>query len=142
MPERFESGTLNTAGIAGLRSGVDYIRAVGVDAIGRKEAALVSLLLEGLSDIKAVTCHGPAAGEPRGGLASFTVAGIDPQEISFRLDREYDISVRVGLHCAPSAHRSIGTYPGGTIRVSPGWFTTERDVDFFLTALREIVGKG
>lgn len=142
MPERFESGTLNTPGIAGLRAGVEFIRGIGVDAIRKKEAALVSLLLEGLSEMPGVTCHGPEPGGPRGGIASFTVAGIDPQEIGFRLDRDYDISVRVGLHCAPSAHRTIGTYPGGTVRVSPGYFTTERDIDLFLTALREVVGKG
>lgn len=142
MPERFESGTLNTPGIAGLKAGVEFIRTVGVDTVRRKEAAILAHLMEGLGELPGVTLHGPASNEPRGGLASFTVAGIDPQEIGFRLDREFDISVRVGLHCAPSAHRTIGTFPEGTVRVSPGYFTTERDIDIFLAAFREILGKG
>jgi selenocysteine lyase/cysteine desulfurase len=75
----------------------------------------------------------------RGGPVSFTVTGHDPAQIGFRLDREYDISVRVGLHCAPQAHRTIGTFPGGTIRVSPGYFNTEQDIEIFLRALRDIV---
>lgn len=139
MPERLESGTLNTAGIAGLRAGIEFIRSVGVEVIARKEAEHVSHLLAGLGEIPRVTCHGPLAAEPRGGVISFTVAGRDPQEIGFRLDHDYDISVRIGLHCAPSAHRTIGTYPAGTVRVSPGYFTESDEIDNFLAALREIV---
>ena len=139
MPERLESGTLNTAGIAGLRAGIEFIRSVGVEVIARKEAEHVSHLLAGLGEIPRVTCHGPLAAEPRGGVISFTIAGRDPQEIGFRLDHDYDISVRIGLHCAPSAHRTIGTYPAGTVRVSPGYFTESDEIDNFLAALREIV---
>ena len=142
MPERLESGTLDTPGIAGLKAGIEFIREVGVEAIAAKEQRLIASLVEGLRAIPGVTCHGPLPGEPRGGVASFTVADTDPQEIGFRLDHDYDISVRVGLHCAPAAHRTIGTYPGGTVRVSPGYFTTDRDIEDFLAALREIVGKG
>ena len=72
-------------------------------------------------------------------MVSFTVAGRDPSDLGFRLDQEYDISVRVGLHCAYMAHRTIGTYPGGTVRVSPGYFNGAGEIEAFLEALRAIV---
>ncbi|ANA40185.1 MULTISPECIES: aminotransferase class V-fold PLP-dependent enzyme [Geobacter] len=140
MPERYESGTLNTPGIAGLGAGVAFIARTGLSAIREREASLVRQILEGLAGMRRVTVHGPAADEPRGSVISFSAADMDPQSIGFRLDRDHDISVRVGLHCAPSAHRTIGTYPAGTVRVSPGFFTTDNDVEFFLRALCEIVG--
>ncbi|WP_281999587.1 aminotransferase class V-fold PLP-dependent enzyme [Geotalea uraniireducens] len=138
MPERFESGTLNTPGIAGLKAGVEFVRKIGVGQIRDREQLLVSRLLAGLAEIPAVTVHGPAGDEPRGGVVSITVAGIDPQTVGFRLDNDFDISVRVGLHCAPDAHRTIGTYPGGTIRISPGYFNADHDVDALLAALAQI----
>lgn len=139
LPERLESGTLNTPGIAGLKAGVEFISATGVENIRKKEELHVARILAGLAEIPGVVCHGPAAGEPRGGLASFIVANADPQTIGFRLDSEYDISVRVGLHCAPAAHRAIGTFPEGAVRVSPGFFTTDEDIETFIAALRDIV---
>ncbi|MBT1075517.1 aminotransferase class V-fold PLP-dependent enzyme [Geobacter grbiciae] len=139
MPERFESGTHNLPGIAGLGAGVDFIRAVGLDVIRKREEELVAFLMDGLGALPGVTCHGPLPDEPRGGLVSFTVKGIDPQTIGFRLDQEFDICVRVGLHCAPAAHRTIGTYPGGAVRVSPGYFTTDEEIGTFLQAMGEIL---
>jgi len=139
LPERFESGTLNTPAIAGLKAGVEFIRATGLDAIRTREASLVGRLVEGLRGIPRLTLHGAVPLERHCGPVSFTVAGIDPAQIAFRLDQEYEICVRAGLHCAPEAHRTIGTYPGGTVRVSPGFFTTESDIDIFLRALRAIV---
>jgi selenocysteine lyase/cysteine desulfurase len=68
-------------------------------------------------------------------VVSFTVEGVDPASISYHLDRDFDISVRVGLHCAPLAHKTIGTYPDGTVRVSPGFFNTEKDIEAFIKAL-------
>lgn len=141
LPERFESGTLNTPGIAGLKAGVEFIRETGIEAIRGKEDLLVARLLEGLRGMAGVAVHGPEAPERRGSVVSFTVAGIDPSQIGFRLDREYDISVRVGLHCAYMAHKTIGTFPAGTVRVSPGYFNSEGDIEVFLEALREIVAK-
>jgi cysteine desulfurase family protein len=139
LPERFESGTMNTPGIAGLKAGVEFVRSTGVAAIRAKEILLVNQLLEGLKAIPGVIRYAPGSAEMRGGVVSFTIAGHDPAEIGFRLDSEYDIAVRVGLHCAPSAHRTIGTYPGGTVRVSPGYFSSEQDIETFLRALGSIV---
>ncbi len=141
MPERYESGTLNTPGIAGLKAGVDFINSTGIDVIRRKESHLASLLYEGLSGIDGVRIYGPEISERHCGPVSFTVEEFDPSEIGFALDRDYDISVRVGLHCAPSAHKTIGTWPRGTVRVSPGYFNTEKDIEIFIEALRSIVKK-
>ena len=139
IPERFESGTLNTPGIAGLKAGVEFVRTTGIAAIRRKEAELVTQLLEGVRKIPGVVTYSPGSEEMRGGVLSFTLTGHDPAEIGFRLDSEYDIAVRVGLHCAPAAHRTIGTFPAGTIRVSPGYFNSGQDIEIFLRALSTIV---
>lgn len=139
MPARFESGTHNTPGIAGLRAGVDFILETGIKTIRKKEISLVDGIMAGLGAIDRVSLHGPPPGKERGGIVSFTVAGMDPAMIGFSLDQQYDIEVRTGLHCAPEAHRSIGTYPAGTVRVSPGWFTTEEQIETFLRAMRQIV---
>ncbi|MRR55561.1 MAG: aminotransferase class V-fold PLP-dependent enzyme [Deltaproteobacteria bacterium] len=139
MPARFESGTLNTPGIAGLRAGVEFILTTGSETIRKKELSLVRHLLEGLAGMKEIALHGPAPEKDRGGIVSFTIEGRDPAMIGFTLDQQYDIEVRTGLHCAPWAHRTIGTYPAGTIRVSPGWFTTETEIETFLRAMRQII---
>jgi cysteine desulfurase family protein len=139
MPERFESGTLNTPGIAGLKAGVDFIRETGPAAIRTRERALTDRLLDGLSEMPGVTIHGPMAAGERVGVVSFTVTGRDPAEIGYLLDRDYDISVRTGLHCAYSAHQTIGTFPAGTVRISPGYFNADGDPDAFLSALRTIL---
>lgn len=141
MPERFESGTLNTPGIAGLKAGVEYILDTGLAAVRRKESDLVTQLLDGVRSIPGITVHGPLSADERCSVVSLTAAGLDPSLIGFHLDRDYDISVRVGLHCAFSAHQTIGTYPAGTVRVSPGYFNTADDIDAFLRALQAIVTK-
>lgn len=137
-PERYESGTPNTPGIAGLSAGVDFILRTGVGQIRRHEQALTAHLLDGLRGMAGVTIHGPADPERQGGVVSLTIAGKDSSEVGFRLDQEFGISVRVGLHCAPDAHRTIGTYPDGTVRISPGFFTTEADIDDCLRAIDTI----
>lgn len=139
MPERFESGTLNTPGIAGLKAGIEFVMEQGVDAIRRKESQLVARLLAGVADIPTLTVYGPDDPARRGSVVSFAVAGHDPSEIAYALDRDWEISVRAGLHCAPDAHRSLGTYPAGMVRVSPGYFNVEADIDTFVKALRAIV---
>ncbi len=139
LPERFESGTMNTPAIAGLKAGVAFIRETGIDAIRKHEAALVAQLRDGLGGIPCIDLFGPDDPEAHCGPVSFTTAGHDPAQIAFLLDRDYEISVRAGLHCAPLAHRTIGSYPAGTVRVSPGYFNTAGEVESFLRALRAIV---
>lgn len=138
LPERFESGTHNIAGIAGLRAGADFIISKGVAAIHYQEMCLSGRLIEGLSSINGVRVINSDIAKPRGSVVSFTLRGADPSAIGFTLDRDFDIAVRVGLHCAPLAHRTIGTFPEGTVRVSPGVFNTEDDIDCFLAAMKRI----
>lgn len=137
-PERFESGTMNTPGIAGLKAGVDFVRETGVQVIGGRELALAEWLVKDLQAIPGINVYNGGAGRPRGGVVSFTLTGRDPSSVGYLLSTEYDISVRVGLHCAPSAHRTIGTYPAGTVRVSPGYFTTDADIEALLRAVRTL----
>lgn len=140
LPERFESGTLNTPALAGLQAGIEFVRQTGLQQIQRHKAALLDQLLGGLRALPGVRCYNPSGSWQLGGVLSFNVEDRDPAEIGFVLDDEYGICVRTGLHCAPDAHRSIGTLPSGTIRVSPGMFNTEKDIDALLLALEKIIG--
>lgn len=141
MPERLESGTLNTPGIAGLKAGVEFIMNVGIEAIVAHEQRLVSLLVRSLRALEGVTVYGPVGRAQHGGAISFSCKNRDSSEIGFILDQDYDIMVRVGLHCAPGAHRMLGTFPEGTVRVSPGYFTTVEQIEFFVQAVTDIVHK-
>ena len=138
LPERLESGTLNVVGLAGLHAALEFLQELGLNRVREHERALLDQLFAGLRRIPAVQLFGSAEAGRHGGALSFTVAGLDPATVGYRLDTEYDIGVRVGLHCAPDAHRTIGSFPAGTVRVSPGWFTTPADIDRFLTAIRKL----
>jgi len=135
VPEGFESGTHNLPGIAGLKAGMEFVMEQGVAAIGEHERGLVTYAIELLQVVPQVTLHCPADPALRGAVLSFTVAGKDPTEVAFELDQYFDIAVRAGLHCAPRAHRTLGTFPGGTVRMSPGWFTTREDIAMFCEAV-------
>lgn len=137
MPERFESGTMNTPAIAGLKAGVDFLNQTGMESIEKKSKELMAQLISGLRELPGVTVYGPASG-PGVGVVSFTLEGEDPSAIGFLLDQNHDISVRVGLHCAPDVHKTIGSYPTGTVRVSPGFFNSSEDIETLLRALREL----
>ncbi|MDR0817033.1 MAG: aminotransferase class V-fold PLP-dependent enzyme [Clostridiales Family XIII bacterium] len=139
MPDRFESGTQNTIGLAGLSAGAGYVLDRGIAAIAAHEAAMSNKMLDGLSRIKGIEIFGPPQGRGRSGVISFRINGTSPQETSSILDNAFNIAVRSGLHCAPIAHETIGTLnTGGTVRVSAGIFTTEGETDAFLEAVAEI----
>jgi cysteine desulfurase family protein len=138
LPERFESGTLNINGIAGLLAGVEFIAAKGVANIQAHESILVDRLIKGLSAIDGVRVINPGMTRARGAVVSFTVSGRDPSTIGHQLDSKFDIAVRTGLHCAPLAHKTVGTFPDGTIRVSPGIFNSAVDIDALLAAVQQI----
>lgn len=140
-PDRLESGTSNTPGLAGLLAGVRFIRETGIAVIRNKERELTDHLLEGLSQIPGVMLYGPPAGENRTAVISFTVNGRDSGETAYQLDREYGIACRAGLHCAPWAHRTIGTLHTGTVRFSPGYYTTKQEINEALTAVREVAAR-
>ena len=136
LPDRYESGTPNGPGIAGLGAGVRCVLERGVEQIRRHEIELTGMLLEGLSDIPGVTVYGPAAAARQAAVVSFRLAGFRVSEVGFRLDEEYGVLCRVGLHCAPAAHRTAGTFPEGTVRLAPGPFTTPQEVRDTLVAVR------
>ena len=138
LPERLESGTLNLPGLAGLHAGLQFLQQTGIEQVHSRETQLIEKVLDGLRNIERVKIYGPNGAMLRLGVISFNLAGYDPAEVAFILDQQEQIAVRVGLHCAPDAHRTIGTYPTGTVRVSPGYFTTEKELDQFLSAVEKI----
>ncbi len=139
MPDRLESGTLNVPGLAGLAEGVRFILSTGEDNIRKKEDELRAMLYEGLADVQGIKFYGPGPGCDVGGVLSFTLDGIDPSEIAMILDSGFGIAVRSGLHCAPYAHMMLGTIDtGGTVRVSPNWFTEQSEIEAFVEAISAI----
>ena len=142
MPDRYESGTLNTAGLAGLGAGAEYILRKGIDHIRAKEILLTQCFLDGLKSISGVRTYGPGEAARQISVVSFNIDGMTSSEVSFALDEQFGIMSRPGLHCAPSAHRTIGTFPEGTVRFSFGYFNTEEEISLALDALREISRQG
>ncbi|MBM3146978.1 MAG: aminotransferase class V-fold PLP-dependent enzyme, partial [Actinobacteria bacterium] len=142
LPDKFEGGTLNVVGLAGLEAGVRWVIERGVEEIRARERAMTADLIAGLRGIgdggTEVRVHGVADADRRLPTVSFTVAGMEPAEVGLRLDDEYGIAARVGLHCAPPAHRTMGTYPAGTVRLSLGAFTTQDDVAAAVAAVRAL----
>lgn len=139
MPEGFEAGTHNLPGIAGLKAGVEFVLEQRAAAIGRHEQALVKVAAEKLGSLPGVKIYGPVSPQARGGLLSFNIEGVDPATIAFMLDHHFDIAVRSGLHCAPQAHRTLGSFPEGTVRISPGWFNTIDDIHLFCDAVATVI---
>ncbi len=141
MPDSFEAGTHNLPGIAGLQAGMEFIREQGLSAIFQHEHTLLNQAEQALREIPGITIYGPNDPSCRCSVLSFTAAGVDSALLAAELDHGYDIAVRAGLHCAPLAHRTLGTFPGGTVRVSPGWFTTREEIAFFSDAVVQCVDK-
>lgn len=138
LPYYYEAGTQNTVGISGLCAGVQFIMERSVSSIYFEEQKMVTALIDGLTSIPGVTVYGPLS-SPRAAAVSFNIEGMDCADVAMILESYYDISVRSGLQCAPDTHRMLGTFDlGGTVRVSPGLFTTADEIDEFLWAVREI----
>ena len=138
LPDMCESGTPNVVGIAGLLAGVRFVLERGVDEIRRHEVELTQRLIEGLSAIPGVTVHGGHDAQRQTATISFNIKGLSPSEVGLRLDEEYGILCRVGLHCAPAAHKTIGTFPAGTVRFGLGVFNTLEEVETALEAIRQL----
>jgi cysteine desulfurase / selenocysteine lyase len=138
LPDKFESGTLNGPGIAGLGAGVQYIMKRGIDAIRAQELELTQQLAEGIKSIGGVTVYGPDDISCRTSIVSFTAAAHRVSEIGLRLDEEFGILSRVGLHCAPAAHRTVGTFPEGTVRLALGVGTTREEIASVIEAIKKI----
>lgn len=139
MPDAFEAGTLNLPGIMGLNEGLSYIESQGMENIHNHELALTQAFLEGLQSIDGINIVGKQNIQDRTAVVSITIDGMDPANIAYELESTYHIMTRVGLHCAPRAHQTLGTYPEGTVRFSFGYANTHKDVESALSALHRIV---
>jgi cysteine desulfurase/selenocysteine lyase len=142
LPNRYESGTPNTVGIAGLGAGLRYIFEQGLESIGAREHSLLLQLMDGLARITEVIVHSPKETAPQAPIVSFNLNGWEPAEVGAVIDQAFDVKVRTGLHCAAAAHRTYGTYPLGSVRISPGCFNTREDIDSALEALGRIAATG
>ncbi|MDP2871661.1 MAG: aminotransferase class V-fold PLP-dependent enzyme [Bacillota bacterium] len=138
LPDRFESGTANGVGLAGLRAGVSYVLRQGVQNIRAHERELTWLLLDGLARIPGVTVHGPQDPDKSVAVVSFSVPAMPAGEVGTQLEEDFGLLCRTGLHCAPAAHKTIGTLPGGTVRMSLGLTNTEADVERAIEAVAEV----
>lgn len=138
MPEKFESGTHNTPGIAGLGAGVKFVLDIGLENIRRHEQALLEQLVAGLREIPFVTIYYSGNTEEQVPTISITIENLDMGEASILLDERYGIMTRSGIHCAPISHQTIGTFPLGTIRLSIGYFNTPADISYTVQAITEL----
>lgn len=141
MPDRYEAGTQNTPGIAGLGAGVDVVTARGVAEIGREEQRLAERFRRALIDTEGVRVYGPPPGVPAAPVVSIAFEGLPSTEASFVLDRAFGIAVRSGLHCAPEAHRVAGTLNEGLVRFSVGHSNTDDHIQAAIEACREVAAK-
>lgn len=139
LPDKFESGTLNAPGIAGLLSGIEFISREGISSIREKEQYLTQKFINGLLNIDSIELYGNTDAGKRTSAISINSSKISNSEFSFILDNEFAIITRSGLHCAPLAHKTIGTFPQGTIRFSFGYFNDVKDVNYALSAINSIV---
>jgi cysteine desulfurase family protein len=140
MPDRFEGGTHNTPGLAGLNAGVRFVLDTGIEAIREHEEDLTARLLTHLGSIRSIRLYGPPVGERRAGIVSFTMEGWPPLNLAHLLASGFDIATRSGMHCAPLIHRFLGTETG-TVRASFSYLNTAEDVDACCDALDRIVCK-
>ncbi len=139
LPDKFESGTANLPGIAGLGAGLKWITDRGIDAVREHMQTLIRTLLDGLSAIPGIKIFGTLDPENSVPIVSISVPGKRVSEIGLRLDEEYEILSRVGLHCAPAAHRTIGSFPEGTVRLAPGVFAAVNDIQKVIKAINRVV---
>jgi selenocysteine lyase/cysteine desulfurase len=133
-----ESGTPTVVGLAGLEVGVRWVLDRGVEAIRAHEVALTRTLIDGLTSIPCVTVYGTQDAELQTATVTFIIEGMAPSEAGLRLDDEYGILCRVGLHCAPTAHKTLGTFPAGTVRFGLSAFNTPQEVHAAIAAVRQL----
>ena len=138
FPDKYESGTHNTPGIVGLNEGVKFIFKEGIDKIKEHEEELCKYMLERLEEVPNIKIYGPKDANKRASVISINIGNMDSGEITFLLDSEYDIATRSGIHCAPLAHKTLGTLEQGAVRFSIGYFNTKEEIDKAINALKEI----
>lgn len=138
VPDKYESGTLNTPGLAGLGAGLEFIEKTGLEIIRSRKDALTQRLYDGIAQNRHITMYSPASVKENSGVVAFNIKGTDSTEIAQLLDKKYDIASRPGLHCAPLAHKHFGTQVSGILRLSVGYFNTASDIDAAVRAVNQI----
>lgn len=138
MPDRFESGTPNMPGVYGWEAALGWLENTGIETLENHEKTLSKRFLEGIYGLKNVKLYGATVPEGRTGVFSVGFLNCDNAEAAWRLEREFGILTRCGLHCAPSAHKTLGSFPEGSVRFSTGWANTEADIDAALLAITAI----
>ena len=138
LPDRYEAGTPNLAGIAGLKASAGYLLEQGIDRIWEHEQNLIEYCLKRLQGIPGLKLYGPQVSEHRVGVIAFNLKDYPPEDVAYALDENYGIMVRAGLHCSPQGHRCLGTENQGTVRVGLGYFNTVEEIDKLSDALEEI----
>jgi cysteine desulfurase family protein len=138
LPDLGESGTPNAVGIAGLRAGIQWILQQNLETIRAHEITLTRQLLAGLIEIPEVTVYGGQKAELQTSTVAFNIANLAPSDVGLKLDEEYGILCRVGLHCAPAAHKTIGTFPDGSVRFGLGAMNTHEDVHAAIVAIQQL----
>lgn len=138
MPDRFESGTPNMPGVYGWEAALGWLENTGIETLENHEKTHSKRFLEGIYGLKNVKLYGATVPEGRTGVFSVGFLNCDNAEAAWRLEREFGILTRCGLHCAPSAHKTLGSFPEGSVRFSTGWANTEADIDAALSAIAAI----
>ena len=137
-PNHLETGTSNVSGIAGLRAAIKFLNKEGIDNIHNKEKKLTKYALQRLETVKDIEIYGPKDCEKILSVISFNIKNKRPEDISTILDQKYDIMLRAGLHCAPTAHSIINTKDRGSLRIGIGYFNTKDDIDKLVEALNNL----
>ena len=141
LPDKFESGTMNIPAIIGLKKALEYLNSVGLKTIYEQELLLAERFMAGVGQMAGVAIIGKQGLVGRIAVVSLDFAQLDNAEVAARLDSDYGIMTRCGLHCAPNAHQTLGTYPRGTVRFSFGHFNSADDIDYIISAIKEILSK-
>ncbi len=138
LPDRYESGTLNVLGLAGLGAGCEFLLKTGVEKIMEHDRHLLDIFLRGLSGNSRVQVYGGDDRQKHTGVLSLNIHEMSPSTVGERLEQDQGILTRIGLHCAPRAHKTIGTFPDGTVRFSWGYFTGEKDIVKVVRAIKRL----
>ncbi|MDZ7547907.1 aminotransferase class V-fold PLP-dependent enzyme, partial [Clostridium perfringens] len=138
LPDKFESGTINMPGIVGLTEGIKFINDEGINTIYEKTRFLRKYLINELINMNNIIVYEDIYSDNYTSCFSFNIKDMDTAELSFTLDNDFDIKNRSGLHCAPLAHKTIGSFPSGTVRLSLSYFNTKSEIDYTINSINKI----